>query len=83
MSSNIPLIKPTEDQIKDNIGNLKADKKKSTDSYFENPISKDIEKDMALNKLSSLDKSRISSKTETEDTVKQDTKNINVVSQFR
>ena len=30
---------------------------------------------MALNKLFSLDKSRFSSKTETEDTVKQDTKN--------
>ena len=37
-------------------------------------MSKDIEKDMALNKLPSLDKSRSSSKTETEDTEKLDPK---------
>ena len=74
MSSNIPLIKPTEDQIQDDIGNLKTDKQKSSDSYFEKPISEDIEKDMALNKLTSLDKSRSSSRTETEDTVTLDTK---------
>ena len=28
MSSKIPLIKPTEDQIKDDIGNVKTDEKK-------------------------------------------------------
>ena len=65
MSSNIPSINPKEDQIKDAIGNLKIDKQKASDSYFEKPISKDIEKYMALNKLTSLDKSRSSSKTET------------------
>ena len=73
MSSNIPLINPTEDQIKDNIGNLKTNEQKASDSYFEEPISQDIEKYMALNKIPSLDKSRSSSKTETEDTVKPDT----------
>ena len=73
MSSNIPLTKPTEDQIQDNIGNFKTDKQKASDSYFEKPISEDIEKYMALNKLPSLDKSKSSSKTETEDTVKLDT----------
>ena len=41
MSSNIQLIKPTEDQIKDNIGNFKTDKQKSSDQYFENTLSKD------------------------------------------
>ena len=56
MSSKIPLINPTEDQIKDNIGDLKTDKQKASDSYFENPISKDIEKYMALDKLALLDK---------------------------
>ena len=74
MSSKIPLIKPAEDQIKDDIGNFKTDKQKASYSYFENPIREDTEKDMALNKLTSLDKSRSSSKTETEDTVKLDTK---------
>ena len=74
MSSNIPLINPIEDQFEDAIGNLKTDKQKASDSYFEKPISEDIEKYMALNKLPSLDKSRSSSKTETEDTVKLGTK---------
>ena len=74
MSSNIPLINPTEDKIQDDIGNLQTEKQKASDSYSEKPLSKDKEKDMALNKLPSLDKSRSSSKTETEDTVKLDTK---------
>ena len=74
MSSNIPLINPTEDKIQDNIGNLKTDKQKASNSYFENPIREDIEKDMALNKSPSLDKSRYSQKSETEDTVKLYTK---------
>ena len=73
MSSNIPLINPREDKIQDNIGNLKTEKQKASDSYSENPLSKYKEKDMALNKLPSLDKSRSSSKTEIENTVKLDT----------
>ena len=64
MSSNITLIKPEDDQIQHNIGNLKTDKQKAPDSYVENTLSKDKEKDTALNKLPSLDKSRSSSKTE-------------------
>ena len=72
MTSNIPFINPTEDQIQDNIGNLKTDKQKTSDSYFEKHLSKDKEKYMSLNKLTSLDKFRSSYKTETEDTVKLD-----------
>ena len=72
MSSNISLINTTEDKIQDDVGNLQTEKKAS-DSYYENPLSKDKEKDTALNKLPSLDKSRSSSITETEDTVKLDT----------
>ena len=34
MSSNTPLIKTTEDKIKDNIGNLKTYEQKASDSYF-------------------------------------------------
>ena len=75
MSSNISLIKPIEDQIQDYIGNLKTDKQKASDSYFGNPLIKDKERDMALNKLPSLDKSGSTSKTKTEDTIKLDTKN--------
>ena len=59
---------------------MKTDKQKVSDSDFEKPISDDIEKDVALNKLTSLDKSRSSSKTETEDTVTLDTKNISISS---
>ena len=42
MSSNIPFIKPTEDQIKDNFGYLKTDEQEASDLYFEKPISKYI-----------------------------------------
>ena len=51
MSSNIPLINLAEDKIQDNIGNLQKEKQKSSESYYENPLSKYKEKDMALNKL--------------------------------
>ena len=40
MSSNIPLINPTEDKIRDDIGNLKTQKEKASDSYSEKPLSK-------------------------------------------
>ena len=43
MSSNIPLINPTEDKIKDDIGNLQTEKQKSSESYSEKPLSKDKE----------------------------------------
>ena len=68
------MINPSEDKIQDDIGNLQTEKQKVSESYYENPLSKDKEKDMALNKLSSLDKSGSASKTETEHTVKLDTK---------
>ena len=76
MSSNIPLINPTEDKIQDNIGNLQTEKQKASKSYSEKPLSKYIEKYMALNKVPSLDKYGSSSKTKTEHTVKLDTKKI-------
>ena len=60
VSSNIPPIQPKEDQTKDAVGNLKTDEQKSSDSDFAKPISEDKEKDMALNKLTSLDESRSS-----------------------
>ena len=74
MSSNIPLINPTEDKIQDDNGNLQTEKQKASGSQSEKPLSKDKEKDMAMNKLPSLDKSRSSSKTETEHSLKLDTK---------
>ena len=74
MFSNIPLINPTGDKIQENIDNFQTEKQKASDPYYENPLSKDKEKDMARNKLPSLDKSRSSSKTETENTVKLDIK---------
>ena len=74
MSPNIPLIPATEDLVKDLIGNLKTDQQEASRTENENPISNDSEKYMALNKLTSLDKSMSSSRTETEDTVIPETK---------
>ena len=62
MSSNITLILATEYTVKDVIGSLKSDQQKSPHTKDEKSISKDTEKDMALNKLTSLDKSRSYSK---------------------
>ena len=74
MSYNITLINPTEDKTQENIGNLQTEKKKASESYSEKPLSKDKDKDMAQNKVPSLDKSGSTSKTETEHTVKIDSK---------
>ena len=57
---------------------MQTKKQKASKSYTEKPLSKDKEKDMAPNKVPSLDKSRSSSKTETENTVKLDTKKISL-----
>ena len=65
MSSNIPLINPTENKIQGDIGNFQKENKKASASYSEKPLSKDKEKYIALNKVPSLDKSGSSSKTET------------------
>ena len=62
------------------IGNLKTDQQKVSHTENEKPISTDSDKDMALNKLTSLDKSRYSSRTETEDTVIPETKTISISS---
>ena len=78
MSSNIPLINPTEDKIQENIGNLQTEKQKASESYSENPLSKDKDKDMIQNKVPSQDKYGFASKTETEHTVKLNTKKISL-----
>ena len=62
------------------IGNLKPDQQKSSHTEFEKPISKDTEKDMALNKLISLNKSGSSSRTITKDTVTPETKTRSISS---
>ena len=66
MSSNIPL--------QDNIGNLQIEKQKASELFYENPLIKDKDIDMAQNKVISLDKSWSTSRTETEHTEKLDTK---------
>ena len=65
MSSNIPLINPTEDKIQDDIGNFQTEKQKASESYYEKPLRDYKEEDIALNKITSLDKSMSSSKNET------------------
>ena len=70
MSSNNPLLPTTEDTVKEVIGNLKTDKQEASKTKNKKPIINESDKDMALNKLTSLDESRSSSITETEDTVK-------------
>ena len=64
MSYNIPLINPTEDNIKDYTCNFQIEKQKASESYSEKPLSKEKEKDMALNKVSSLDEYGSSQKAE-------------------
>ena len=55
MSPNNLFIQPKEDTFKDVIRNLKTDQQKASHTKFEKPISKDTEKDMAFNKLTSFD----------------------------
>ena len=74
MSYNITMIPATEDTVKDVIGDLKTDKQEAPQTKNEKPIINDSDKDMALNKLISLDNSMSSSGTETEDTVIPETK---------
>ena len=62
------------------IGNLKTDKQEASQTENENPIINESDKDMALNKLTSLDKSKSSSITETEDTVKPKNKTKSISS---
>ena len=38
MSFNFPLINPTEDKIKDDIGNLQKEKQKALESYSKKSI---------------------------------------------
>ena len=80
MSSYIPLIPATEDTVKYVIGNLKPTKKEASQTENEKHISNDSDKYMALNKLTSLYKSRYSSRTETEDTVIPKTKTRSISS---
>ena len=80
MSSNIPLMPTAKYTVKDVIGNLKTDQQETSQTKNENLISNDSDKDMALNKLTSLDKSRYSSRTETEDTVTPETKTRSISS---
>ena len=65
MSSNNPLVPTTEYTVKDVIGNFKIDKQEASKTKNKKPISNKPYKEMALNKLTSLDKSRYSSRTET------------------
>ena len=65
MSSNNPLVPTTEDTVKDVIGNLKTDKQEASQTKNKKPIRNESYKDMALNKLTSLDKSSSSLITET------------------
>ena len=80
MSSNNPLVPTTEDTVKEVIGNFKTDKQESSQTKNKKPISNESDKDIALNKLGSQDKSRSSSRTETEDTVIPETKTISISS---
>ena len=80
MSSNIPLIPATEDTVKGVIGDFKNNQQEASQTENEKPISNDSDKDMALNKLTSLNKSRSSSRTEKEDTVTPETKSRSILS---
>ena len=57
------MIPTTKDKVKDVIGNLKTDKQEVSQTENEKFIRNELDKDMALNKLTSLDISRYSSRT--------------------
>ena len=80
MSSNNPLVPKTEEMVKEVIDNLKTDKTQASQTKNKNPTSNESYKYMALNKSISLDKSRSSSITETEDTVKPQNKTRSISS---
>ena len=56
------------------IGNLKTDKQEASQTKNKMTINNESDKDMAFNKLTSLDKSRFSSRTGTEYIVKPQNK---------
>ena len=56
MYSNIPLITATGNTVKDMIGNLKTDQQEATQTKNKKPITNDSDKDLELNKLTSLNK---------------------------
>ena len=74
------MVPTTEYTFKDVISNLKTDKQEASKTENENPIRNESYKDMALNKLTSLDKSSSSSRTETEDTFKPQNKTRSISS---
>ena len=51
MYSNNTLIPTTKDKVKDVIGNLKTDKQEVSQTENEKFIRNELDKDMALNKL--------------------------------
>ena len=80
MSSNNPLIPTTKDTVKEVIGDLKTYQQEASQTKNYKPISNDSDKDIALNKFNSLDKSRSSLRTETEDTVEPQNKTRSISS---
>ena len=80
MSSNNTLIPTTKYTVKYVIGNLKRYQQEASQTKNEKPIINESWKYIALNKLNLLDKSMSSSRTETEDTLKPQTKKISISS---
>ena len=70
MSSNNPLVPTTEQMVKEVIINMEKEKPQAYQTKNKKSISNESNKVMALNKSISLDKSRSSSRTEIEDTLK-------------
>ena len=70
MSYNNPLVPNTEKMVKEVINNMETYKLQSSQTKKDKYISNKSNKGMSLDKSSSLNKSRASQRTETEDTVK-------------
>ena len=70
MYSNKPLVPTTEKMVKEVINNMETDKPKASQTKKDKSISNESNKFMALDKSSSLYKSRASQRTETEEKVK-------------
>ena len=69
MFSNNPLVPITEKIVKEVINNMETDKPQASQTKQKIYISNESNKGVSFNKSSSLDNSRSSPRTETEETV--------------
>ena len=76
MSSNKTLVPTTENMVNEVINNMETDKPQESQTKKDKSISNESNKGTALDKSSSLDNSRGSQRTDTENKVKPQKKGL-------